>query len=152
MALAGTLTALAVNRLSKYLDDLHFLVYSLVTLIVCVLFMAVVPVLADEKTVVTVLFYCVGILKAAFIMAFTISTRAMLAKFVPENIQTVSEAFRSSLEELAYFLAGVIASLPDHYMFETMVTMAFIMVLLLSWLIVNANKFKDVQVIQVHEN
>lgn len=76
-------------------------------------------------------------------------SRSMLAKFVPENIQTVTEAIRNGLFELSYLIAGLCVKLPDTFMSEFMVTIAFFMTLALSWLLVSAERFKNIKVMQI---
>merc|ERR1719457_295341 len=96
-----------------------------------------------------VLLYSNGILTLMSTAGFHIMSRSMLAKFVPENIQTVTEAIRNSLFELSYLIAGLCVQLPDTYMTEFMLTVAFLMTFALAWLIVNAEKFKYIEVIQI---
>ena len=102
-----------------------------------------------QQVMATVLLYTNGILTLMSTAGFHIMSRSMLAKFVPENIQTVTEAIRNSLFELSYLVAGLCVKLPDTYMPEFMLTVAFVMTFALAWLIVNAEKFKNIRVIQI---
>lgn len=143
-------TALALSALSKVVNDFYLLVYTVVTLLLALIFMAIFPMVSDNHTMATVLLYANGILTLMSTAGFHIMSRSMLAKFVPENIQTVTEAIRNSLFELSYLIAGLCVKLPDTYMPEFMLTVAFFMTFALAWLFVNANKFKKIEVIQIN--
>ena len=71
----------------------------------------------------------------------------MLAKFVPENIQTVAEAIRNSLFEGSYLVAGLCVKLPVAYMSETLATAAFVIIMALVWLVVNREPLKNIEII-----
>ena len=97
----------------------------------------------------TFLMYASGVLVLMSQTTFQIVSRSMLAKFVPENIQTVSEGIRNGLFELSYLIVGLGVKLPDTYFSEFMLAAAFMIPFPFSWCIVNAEKFKNIKVIQI---
>ena len=145
-------TALTLSALSRVVNDFYFLVYTVATLLLALVFMALFPMIADNHTMATVLLYANGILTLMSTAGFHIMSRSMLAKFVPENIQTVTEAIRNSLFELSYMIAGLCVKLPATYMPEFMISVAFLMSFALAWLLVNDNKYKNIEVITVDKS
>ena len=141
--------AIALGLLSKFTEDVYLLISTLVQLFVALILMAVIPIVEDNSAIVSFLLYATTLLTLMSATGFMIMSRSMLAKFVPENIQTVSEAIRNSLFELSYVMAGLCVELPDTYMTTSMLVLSVLMVFVLSWLLVNTNKFKEIKVIQV---
>lgn len=142
-------TALTLSALSKVVNDFYFLVYTVATLLLALIFMALFPMVADNHVMATVLLYANGILTLMSTAGFHIMSRSMLAKFVPENIQTVTEAIRNSLFELSYMIAGLCVKLPATYMPEFMISVAFFTTFALAWLLVNDEKYKNIEIIRI---
>lgn len=141
--------AIALGLLSKFTEDVYLLISTLVQLLVALILMAVIPIVEDNSAIVSFLLYATALLIWMSGTGFQIMSRSMLAKFVPENIQTVSEAIRNSLFELSYLMAGLCVELPDTYMATYMLVLSVFTVFVLSWLLVNTNKFKEIRIIQV---
>ena len=140
---------IALGLLSKFTEDVYLLISTLVQLFVALILMAVIPIVEDNSTIVSFLLYATTLLTLMSGTGFHIMSRSMLAKFVPENIQTVSEAIRNSLFELSYVMAGLCIELSDMYMTTSLLVLSVFMVFVLAWLLVNTNKFKEIKVIQV---
>jgi len=151
-ASAGAIpTAIVLKRLSKSIDDFYLLVYAVATLLLISVLMAALPIISDNRTMTNVLTYIIGILYASSTAGFHIMSRSMLAKFVPENVQTVTEAIRNSLFEVSYLVAGLSVRLPDTHMTEFMMTFAILIAVAFAWLLVEADRYKKIQVIQVED-
>lgn len=74
----------------------------------------------------------------------------MLAKFVPDNIQTVTEAIRNALFELSYMVAGLSVKLPSSYFPEAMICMAVLIFFAIMWLLYDHKKYKQVKIISLN--
>ena len=77
-------------------------------------------------------------------------SRAMLAKFVPENIQSISQGFRNALYEMAIFLSGLSVMLPATYLSETMFAMLVIVSVSLAWYIAEQRTYRNIRVIGIN--
>ena len=125
------------------------MLYSVASLLLMLTLMVPIPVVSDNKTMTEVLIYVNGILYATHFASFSIMSISMLAKCVPENVQTVTEAIRDSLFQLAYLISGLGVRLPDVYMKEFMLSLTVLLALAFAYLIVNAERFKNIQVLQI---
>ena len=76
----------------------------------------------------------------------------MLAKFVPENVQSIMEGFRNALFEVAVFLGGLSVTLPVNYLLQTMFTAAIITCALIGWYIADEQVYQNIKVIDVKYN
>ena len=67
-----------------------------------------------------IILYCSTVLKQISSGVFHVLSRSMLAKFVPENVQSITEGFRNSLYELAALSSGLTVTIAVNYLSETM--------------------------------
>ena len=73
-------------------------------------------------------------------------SRAMLTRFVPENIQSITQGFRNVLFEMAILCV----ILPVTYLSQTMFAMLVIVCVSLVWYIAEEYSYRNVQVIGVN--
>lgn len=76
----------------------------------------------------------------------------MLAKFVPENVQSIMEGFRNALFEVAVFFGGLSVTLPVNYLSQTMFATAIITCILTGWYIAEKQVYRNTEVIDVKYN
>ena len=72
-----------------------------------------------------IILYCSTVLKQISSGVFHVLSRSMLAKFVPENVQSITEGFRNSLYELAALSSGLTVTIAVNYLSETMFPLIF---------------------------
>ena len=73
----------------------------------------------------------------------------MLAKFVPENVQAVTEGIRSAVFELTASLLGISVMFPVKYLSQTMFALSLLISGLLAYYIVEENTFRNIKVIDI---
>ena len=76
----------------------------------------------------------------------------MLAKFVPENVQSIMEGFRNALFEVAVFFGGLSVMLPVNYLSQTMFATAIITCVFTGWYIAEKQVYRNTKVIDVKYN
>ena len=113
--------------------------------------MALLPMARGNHLTLKVMAYCIGILSLSSNTGFQILSRSMIGKFVPENIQTVTEAIRNALFELSYMLSGLLVMISSQYMTQTMTIMAMIIIIHLAWYICEQRTFRNIQVMFLKE-
>ena len=89
--------------LSRYVNDFYIYLSRLIFLLLPLPLLVIVSIRAIDAGT---LFYLIVISNVMSGALFHVLSRSMLAKFVPENVQTVTEATRNSLFELAYLFGG----------------------------------------------
>ena len=139
VAVISTLLARCVNYFYLYLSSLFFLLLPLLLLII------VPKGLTDTKT----LFYVIVITNAMSGALFHVLSRSMLAKFVPENVQTIIEAIRNSLFELSYMFGGLLLRVTLSYLSESMILFSVLLFLSMVWYLCHFKVYLDIQAIQV---
>lgn len=144
----GIPTAVLFSVLTKYVNDFYLFLSSLITLLLSVILMGLLPIFTGNITK-TVLIGLSSILFFSSSSAFHILSRSMLAKFVPENIQSVSEGFRNAFFEIAAAVAGVSVILPTYYLSETMFALTICISVAMSWYLVENETFRNIEVIRV---
>ena len=65
-----------------------------------------------------IILYCSTVLKQISSGVFHVLSRSVLAKFVPENVQSITEGFRNSLYELAAISSGLTVTIVVNYLSE----------------------------------
>ena len=65
-----------------------------------------------------IILYCSTVLKQISSGVFHVLSRSVLAKFVPENVQSITEGFRNSLYELAALSSGLTVTIAVNYLSE----------------------------------
>ena len=73
----------------------------------------------------------------------------MLAKFVPENVQAVTEGVRAAVFELTASLQGVSVLLPVTYLSQTMFAMAVLTAGILVYYLAEEGTFRNIKVIDI---
>ena len=97
-----------------------------------------------------IMFYCAATLYLISNGTFHILSRAILAKFVPENIQSLAEGFRNAFFELAVFFSGLSVILPATYLSQTMFAMVVAIAVSLAWYISEERLYQNIKVIDVN--
>ena len=149
--LGGIPTAILLTMLSKDVKDFFFCLAFLTTIIIMLILMALLPMARGNHLTLKVMAYCIGILSLSSNTGFQILSRSMIGKFVPENIQTVTEAIRNALFELSYMLSGLLVMISSQYMTQTMTIMAMIIIIHLAWYICEQRTFRNIQVMFLKE-
>lgn len=143
-------TAVILTLISKRVNDFYLLLFTLLTLLLALGVFGFLPWLASNQVLAYVVIYSNGILTLASTAGFHIISRSMLAKFVPDNIQTVTEAIRNALFELSYMVAGLSVKLPSSYFPEAMICMAVLIFFAIMWLLYDHKKYKQVKIISLN--
>ena len=145
----GIPTAIILSFLSKCINDFFLFLFIQIGLLVALVLMALLPLSEGDYTASVVAIYVIGILCLTSSAGFQILSRSVLAKFVPEDIQTTSEAIRNGLFETAYMFAGLFIKLPSTYLTHSMLAMAVIISGLLAWYISEDSIFRNIDVFHV---
>ena len=73
----------------------------------------------------------------------------MLAKFVPENVQSITEGFRNSLYELAALLSGLSVTIAVNYLPEVMLALILIVCALTVLYVIQEGVYRYIKIIDV---
>ena len=139
VAVISTLLARCINNFYLYLS-------SIVLLLLPLLLLIIVPKgVTDTKT----LFYVIVVANSMSSALFHVLSRSMLAKFVPENVQTIIEAIRNSLFELSYMFGGLLLRVTLSYLSESMTLFSVLLFLSMVWYLCHFKMYLNIQVIQV---
>ena len=143
------LTMILIIILSKFVNDFFLFLGSFFSLLFCQLLMGLLPIFKDcEETADVMLYFAVSL----YLMSssiFHILSRSILAKFVPENVQSTMEGVRNALFEIAAFLSGMSVTLSATYLSQTMFALAVILCASLAWYIVEEKLYRNIQVVDV---
>ena len=145
----GVPTAIILSFLSKCVNDFFLFLFIQIGLLVALVLMALLPLSEGDYIASVVVIYVIGILCLTSSAGFQILSRSILAKFVPEDIQTTSEAIRNGLFEIAYMFSGLFIKLPSTYLTHSMLGMAVIISGLLAWYISEDSVFRNIDVFHV---
>ena len=138
--------AVISTLLSRCINDFYLYRSSLVFLLLPLLLLIIVPKgLTDTKT----LFYLIVITNAISGALFHVLSRSMLAKFVPENVQTIIEAIRNSLFELSYMFGGLLLRVTSLYLFESMIFFSVLLLLSMIWYVCQFKVYMNIQTVHV---
>ena len=135
--------------LTKYINDFFLYLGSLVILLLSLSLMALLPMIKHNLKATEVTLYCAVTLDLMSASMFHILLRSMLAKFVPENVQSITEGFRNALFEVADIFSGLSILLPVKYLSQTMFAMSLMVSALTGWYIAENKTFKNIKVIHV---
>ena len=141
-------TMVVISLLAKYVNDFFLYLSSLISLLLCLLLMGLLPIFKDYGKSAEVMVY----FAMSLYLIFHILSRSMLAKFVPENVQSIMEGFRNALFEVAVFLGGLSVTLPVNYLSQTMFTAAIITCALIGCYIAEEQVYQNIKVIDVKYN
>ena len=142
-------TLIIISILSKYVNDFFLYLISPITLLISLTLMGLLPVLKQDNRVTEIMLYCTIIINFVSSAVFQILSRSMLAKFVPENVQAVTEGIRSAVFELTASLQGVSVMLPVTYLSQTMFAMAILISGILAYYIAEEGTFRNIRVIDI---
>ena len=97
--------------LTDHLEDFLLLVYGSFSSLMALLTLSLLQMVETNRTATTVGFFLVAAFSIAGIPMIITSTRSMLAKIVPSEIQSLTEAVRMSVFEASFVPAGFIVPL-----------------------------------------
>ena len=150
MACGGIPTMILISTLTKHVNDFFLFLAAFIVTIVCLLLMGLLPMIKHNVKGTEVMIYCIVIIYLSSTSSFHIISRVMLAKFVPENIQSITEGFRNALFDLAAFLSGLSVMLPVTYLPQTMFAMVVLICVSLAWYISEEQAYRNIKVIDVN--
>lgn len=101
----------SVYFLTDYLHDFLLLCYGIGLSILALLTLAMLHLIDANQTALIGLFFAVATLSIAGVPLIITSTRSMLAKIVPTEIQSLAEAVRMSIFEASFVPAGFLVPL-----------------------------------------
>ena len=152
MVLGSIPTLILISILTKYVNDFFLYLSSLIVLLLSLLLMGLLPIRklhAHTTDTTKLILYCSIILKQISSGIFHILSRSMLAKFVPENVQSITEGFRNSLYELAALLFGLSVTITVNYLSETMFALVAVVCVLIALYIRHERVYQHIKVIDV---
>ena len=142
-------TMILVTILTKYINDFFLYLGSLAMLLLSLSLMALLPMVKHDMKASEVTLYCAMTLDLMAASTFHILLRSMLAEFVPENVQSITEGFRNALFEVADIFSGLSVLLPVKYLSQTMFAMMLMASALTGWYIAENKTFKNIKVVDV---
>ena len=149
MAIGAIPTSILVTILSKYINDFFLYLASFIVLILSLLLMTFLPLIKDNKRATEITLYFSVILDLMSSGIFHVLSRSMLAKFLPENVQSITEGFRNALFELAAILSGLSIILPVKYLSQTMSILTLVVCALTAWYMAEEKIYRNIKVIEV---
>ena len=126
MVLGTFPTLVIISILFKYVNDVFLHLVSLIALLVSLLLMGLLPLLKNVFRVTEIILHCTIITHFVSASVSHILSRSMLAKFVPESVQAVTEGIRSAVFELTASLLGMSVMLPVKYLSQTMFALSLV--------------------------
>ena len=142
----GVPIAVISTFLARCINDFYLYLSSIILLLLPLLLLIIVPKgVTDTKT----LFYVIVIANSMSSALFHVLSRSMLAKFVPENVQTIIEAIRNSLFELSYMFGGLLLRVTLSYLSESMILFSVLLFLSMVWYLCHFKVYLDIQDVQV---
>lgn len=130
---------------AKRMNDNLAFIFTGVTLLLALIALGIIPYLENDSTAGQAMLYSAGLLRAASASGSHILMRTMMAKAVPENIQTIADAIRNTFFELGYVASGLFTTLPANYLFEFMMVSSGIVVIAFAWFIWRQKAFKNLK-------
>ena len=150
IAVGSIPTMISISILTKCVNDFFLYLGSFIFLVLSLLLTGLLPMFKEDEKRTELMFYGTMIFFYISTSTFHIMSRAMLAKFVPENIQSISQGFRNALYEMAIFLGGLSVMLPATYLSETMFAMLVIVSVSLAWYIAEQRTYRNIRVIGIN--
>ena len=142
-------TSLLCMYLSEKVNDSIILFVGIVCLVISQIFMLVIPILNTmflKTGTYSISVFAYGI----YAVTFHVSTRSMIVKYVPENIQTITEEFRISLTNVAYLIGGLLISIIVEYLIISLAIFCIISFICLCWVCINMNAYSNIKVIALN--
>ena len=132
--------------LARYVNDFYLYLSSLIFLLLPLSLLAMVSIRTINAGTP---FYLIVISNAMSSALFHVLSRSMLAKVVPENVQTVIEAIRNSLFELSYLFGGILLEMASLYLSESMILFSLLLLLSMAWYVCQYKVYMNIQVVQI---
>ena len=143
MAVGKIPTMILISIITKFVNDYFLYLSSFIVLILSLLLMELLPMFKYDLKCIEIILYFEFSLNLGSGSIFYIMSRAMLIKFVPENIQSITQGFRNALFEMAILLSGLCVRLPVMYLSQTMFAMLVIVCVSLAWYIAEEHSYRD---------
>ena len=152
MIIGAIVTMILISILAKFVNDFFLFLGSFISLLLCQLLMGLLPIFKDYEETAKVMLYFAMSLYLMSSSIFHILSRSILAKFVPENVQSIMEGIRSALFEIAAVLSSLSVTLSATYLSQTMFTSAVILCALTAWYIAEEKAYRNIKVIDIKHN
>ena len=139
-------TSLLCTYISEKVNDSIIMIVGILCLIMSQIFMLMIPILNTmflKAGAYSISVFAYGI----YAVAFGVSTRSMIAKYVPENIQTITEAFRMSFTTLADLIGGLLIGIIVQYLIISLSILSIISFICLCWVCIKVNEYSNIKVI-----
>lgn len=152
LALGSIPTMILISMLTKYVNDFFLYLCSLIVLLLSLLsigFLSILKLHTHTTDTTEIILYCSIILKQISSGIFHVLSRSMLAKFVPENVQSITEGFRNSLYELAALLSGLSLTIAVNYLSGSMFASAAVVCVLIALLMIHEGVYQHIKVTDV---
>ena len=143
-------TAIIATILSKYIEDFYQFLFGLLALLLTLTFLFLLPLAKDTYNTAKIFAFMIAILLNISSFMFQIFSRSILAKFVPENIQAISEGFRYAIYEFSSLVAGLTVILASKYLSPSMLSLGLIISVCLAWYIGEHKSFTNITVIKIN--
>ena len=147
--IGSILTIILIILLAKFVNDFFLFLGSFISLLLCQLLMGLLSIFKDYEETAEVMLYFAMSLYLMSSSIFHILSRSILAKFVPENVQSIMEGIRNALFEIAAFLSGLSFTLSATYLSQTMFALAVILCVSMAWYIVEEKEYRNIKVVDV---
>ena len=147
--IGSILTIILIILLAKFVNDFFLFLGSFISLLLCQLLMGLLSIFKDYEETAEVMLYFAMSLYLMSSSIFHILSRSILAKFVPENVQSITEGIRNALFETAAFLSGLPVTLSATYLSQSMFALAVILCASMAWYIVEEKEYRNIKVVDV---
>ena len=142
-------SSIICTLLSKQLNDFYQFLASMIMLLLALLLLGLLPMVKDYYNIARWITLVIAILLNISAFQFTVFSKCILAKFVPENIQSISEGIRNLFYQTSALLGGLTVIFPAKYLSQTMFLLAFVISGCTGWYIAEQATFMNVKVISV---
>lgn len=139
-------TAIITSILSKYIEDFYQFLFGLLALLLTLTFLFLLPLTKDTYNAAKIFAFIIAILLNISSFMIEIFSRSILAKFVPENIQAISEGFRYAIYELSSLVAGLTVILASKYLSPSMLSLGLIISVCIAWYIGEQKNFTVIKI------
>ena len=139
-------TAIITSILSKYFEDFYQFLFGLLALLLTLTFLFLLPLTKDTYNAAKIFAFIIAILLNISSFMIEIFSRSILAKFVPENIQAISEGFRYAIYELSSLVAGLTVILASKYLSPSMLSLGLIISVCIAWYIGEQKNFTVIKI------
>ena len=152
LAIGSIPTMILITILARYVNDFYLYLSSLIALLLSLSLMGLLPILklrTHAKDATKMILYSSIVVKQISSGIFHVLSRSMLAKFVPENVQSITEGFRNILYELAALLSGLSVTIVVNYLSEVMLALTLIVCALTVLYVIQEGVYQYIKVTDV---